>query len=127
MSSDPVDRLAMTQLMAGEPFVPTAHDAATGWQDDPLPIFDREPGAGNVTPGDRAGRVTVIGYAGKGKRWVVRCCCGAFGILDVAVLINPKPSKLPMCERCRTIEAMRNEANKLMPVQNKHRGGLHRG
>lgn len=79
------------------------------WQDQPIPTVPLLPGANEVFEGgEKFGQLTVVGYGGssggKGARWVVRCDCGAYGLMSAAGL---KRSSMPQCSRCFRAEGVR--------------------
>ena len=57
-----------------------------GWQNAPIDTAPLPVGANDTFPdGEKFGRLTVVGYGcsgSRGAKWVVRCDCGAYGLMS---------------------------------------------
>lgn len=68
----------------------------------PLPIRP-VPAQGQDLTGQQVGRLTVIGYYGRGgsgSRWVVRCLCGYYEVRSRLVLLDPAYAASAACRVC---------------------------
>jgi len=110
VSSMPVNRVAARVMAPGEHWTPDLVRDDT-WQDLPLKVLPPPKHAAPgqmLQPGQRFGRLTVLGYGGKGwdgGKYVCRCDCGKFGYRRAASLRRPKVA--PMCDHCDYLEAMK--------------------
>ena len=108
MDRVPIDRVAWRVIRPGVHWDPARRSGLhENWGSSPLPVQRLHWSAlanQAVHPGDRAGRVTVIGYGGKAggtksARWVCRCDCGAWGYLRTPALTGPHAHE-QMCSDC---------------------------
>lgn len=70
------------------------------WGRQPIQIAPLLPGSNDIfAGGERFGRLTVIGYGksgGGGAKWVVRCDCGAYGMISARAIKGSKSQ----CDDC---------------------------
>lgn len=54
------------------------------------------------------GRFVVVGYHGKGGKWVCRCSCGRYAVRRAKSIFNKENTK-DRCEYCRQIAFIKRE------------------
>lgn len=108
LASTPADVKAAVVVSRGEAWAPTIIDTARNVrsEDGPLPTKPAPPDAPNII-GLRCGRLTVIGLAAEGKRWVVRCSCGAYEHRKAGKLQDPHYAPRAMCSHCDRLEQIK--------------------
>ncbi len=116
IASRAVDKTAARVTGKGEHWEPRKRliQPCDAWRDTPLPTFPVPPDAPRLV-GLKAGRLTVVGYGGKGAgkaRWVVRCACGAYGHQSAKSLRAPDAARraCPHCDYLNELKARRTHA-----------------
>lgn len=110
-ASKAVDKIAAKVAGRGTHWEPVRR-GLTQWQDTPLPVLTL-PGVASgrgrmLKPGEKFGRLTVVGYGGKrteAATYVVRCLCGLYGYRSASSMRSPK-GRL-MCNPCDYLEELK--------------------
>jgi hypothetical protein len=116
----PVNRTAASVTARGEAWSPKIAPTSV-MSHAPLPVFPitpvmRSSGDFDDLTGRTFGRLTVVGYGGKGKqrdkgaRWVCRCVCGTYTYRYKKRLVNPTGSQPPMCAECEKLAYVKSLA-----------------
>lgn len=96
----PVNRTARSVAAGGYNYEPGQRIGQTGAICSEAPIPTKTPPEGSpLCAGYHFARFTVVGYYGKGGRWVVRCDCGRYSVRTFRAISNPE-NVTDRCDDC---------------------------